>query len=155
MDGLIIRLLHAKTGRPESSFWEVFGPIRQDLDRLYWCLTDQPWFSAPEDFDESICVDYSKRSHSGIMLWGPGDLSRYADAFSEEEITLWAIEPTMDNPIAGGRDNLLSRSRSDKSLQGEPGGRTGAVFPTSSCGCAAGTTCCPGHPAPRRWRGAP
>jgi hypothetical protein len=100
MDGLLLRLLHGKAGRPEPSFWKIFDSIRQDLDRLYWCVTDRPWFSGPEDFDESTCVDFPERRQSSIMLWGPGGLSRYADAFTEEQIALWAIEPRSDYPVA-------------------------------------------------------
>jgi hypothetical protein len=83
VDGLLLKFT-----QHETSFWMLFGSIRQDLDRLYWVFGWPPWMGAPDDFTE------------GDRLWRPGTLSRFADRFCEEEIKLWGIEPTRDDPRA-------------------------------------------------------
>ena len=99
MDGLIIRLLDDKTGDPGRWFWRVFGPIRPDLDRMFWCVANQPWMGAPDDFDlEGSFQRFDGSERAGFSVWRPGVLGRHADQFGEEFIDLWAIEPTRDDP---------------------------------------------------------
>ena len=66
MHGLLFKLLNYQLGRREPSFWMLFGSIRQDLDRLFWCFAAQPWMGAPDDFDEdmsfSVGDGYSRSS---------------------------------------------------------------------------------------------
>lgn len=99
LNGLLLKLVH-EGGQPEPRFWELFGPLRQDLDGLYWCFIGQPWFGAPAEFqnDQSVLMDFEDMGTTSIQLWRPGSLSRYADQFGEEHIELWGIEPTRDNP---------------------------------------------------------
>jgi hypothetical protein len=99
MDGLLLRLHHMATGRPEPSFWSLFGPVRRDLDRLAWCLPDEPWFTPPPDFDyDSASMAFAGRERTSVQLWRPGLLSRYADQFGEELFELWGIDPARDDP---------------------------------------------------------
>jgi hypothetical protein len=104
MRGLLFKLRDDKTGAPGRWFWKLFKPIRQDLDRLYWCFPWQPWMGGPPGFneDESALVELkdlnTARVSSPVQLWCPGALSRYADHFGEELIELWGIEPTCDDP---------------------------------------------------------
>ncbi|MDZ7618586.1 MAG: hypothetical protein U1E05_16400 [Patescibacteria group bacterium] len=98
MEGLLLKLLEDDTGKPGFWFWKLFAPVRQDLDRLFWCFDSQPWMGAPPDFGENDVELFPGSGTTSIMLWRPGTLSRYASHFSEEYIDLWAIEPTQDNP---------------------------------------------------------
>jgi hypothetical protein len=99
MDGLLLKLLHDQLGQPEPTLWKVFGSIRQDLDRLFWCFAAQPWMAAPDDFDEDQFLEsFEEKGTTSIQLWRPGTLARYADQFAEEHIQLWGIEPTQDDP---------------------------------------------------------
>jgi hypothetical protein len=52
LEGLLLRLLEDRSGTPGRWFWKLFGPIRQDLDRLYCCFSNQPWVGAPSRFRE-------------------------------------------------------------------------------------------------------
>ena len=99
MHGLLFKLLNFQLGQREPSFWMLFGSIRQDLDRLFWCFAAQPWMGAPDDFDEDQFLEsFEEAGTTSIQLWRPGTLARYADQFAEEYIQLWGIEPTQDNP---------------------------------------------------------
>jgi len=99
MDGLLLKLLARQPGQTEPTFWMLFGSIRQDLDRLFWCFADQPWMGAPDDFDEDRFLEFfEEASKTSIQLWKPGSLARYANQFGEEYIQLWGIEPTQDDP---------------------------------------------------------
>lgn len=99
MDGLIIRLLDDKTGDPGRWFWRVFGAIRPDLDRMFWCLSWQPWMGAPDDFDlENSFIELDGSERAGFDVWRPGVLGLHAHQFDEEHIELWAMEPTRDDP---------------------------------------------------------
>ena len=82
------------------------GPIRSDLDRMYWCLTNQPWmgFSMEEGLDwieqidwfESVHIDpFETSCDTSVQLWRPGALALYADKLLVE---LWTMEPTTDDP---------------------------------------------------------
>src|SRR5437868_1936609 len=113
LDGLLLMLLDDRTGAPWRWFWKLFQPIRQDLDRLFWCFTNQPWMNAPDKFqeDESATASFKGEGRTSVMLWQPRSLGRYADHFAEESIELWGIEPRADDPhqisaqykAAGGR----------------------------------------------------
>ena len=109
MDGLIIRLLEDKTCAPGRWFWKIFGPIRPDLDRMFWCLTNQPWMGFPADegldwlersdrFESAHIEPFESACDTSVQLWRPGTLALYADKFAEEFIELWAMEPTVDEP---------------------------------------------------------
>jgi hypothetical protein len=88
------------TGAPGRWFWKLFQPIRQDLDRLFWCFPYQPWMGAPREFleDDAATATFEGQDRTSVMLWQPGSLGRYASHFAEESIELWGIEPTADNP---------------------------------------------------------
>lgn len=90
MEGLLLKF----TGE-EPTFWKLFGSIRHDLDRLYWYFLWPPWMGPPDDFTDEDLIHFE-----GGSFWRPGVLSRFADRFCEEEITLWAIEPERDDPQA-------------------------------------------------------
>jgi hypothetical protein len=98
--GLLLRLLEDKTGRPGFWFWKLFAPIRPELDRYYWCFSNQPWMGAPDEFkdDLSATESYEGEGETDVMLWRPGSLGRYADRFAEEVIQLWAVDPATDDP---------------------------------------------------------
>jgi hypothetical protein len=97
MDGLLIHLL--RTGKDEPRFWKIFGSIRQELDRFYWCFLNQPWMSDPVDFDEkSVLMRFEEDEYTSTLLWKPGNFSRYGNKFREEFLEFWAIEPTGDDP---------------------------------------------------------
>jgi hypothetical protein len=102
MDGLLLKLLHQHVKQPEPPFWRLFSPIRQDLDRLVWCFSGQPWMGPPPDFNgelvEIAFQDPKARVFADVHLWRPGSLGRFADRFREEYIELWGIEPTRDDP---------------------------------------------------------
>jgi hypothetical protein len=98
VDGLLLKLIEDGAGFPGRWFWKLFRPIRQDLDRLYWCFSNQPWMGAPSDFREDDLEPFEEEITSSIQLWRPGSLTRYAGQFGEEQIELWAIEPTRDDP---------------------------------------------------------
>jgi hypothetical protein len=99
MRGLLLKLLHHPLGQPEPPFWRLFGSIRQDLDRLFWCFAAQPWMAEPDDFDEDQFLEsFEEKGATSIQLWRPGALARYADQFAEEHIELWGIEPTQEGP---------------------------------------------------------
>ena len=100
MNGLLLRLLDDRTGAPGFWFWKLFGSVRQDLDRLAWCFTNQPWMGAPPGFedDDLATMEFEGEGSTGVQLWRPGSLARYADRFAEESIELWGIEPTRDDP---------------------------------------------------------
>lgn len=96
MEGLLLRLL--ETELPEPRFWKLFGSIRPDLDRLFWCFLWQPWMGPPDDFHtEPFLESFEGEGDTSVQLWRPGTLSLYADRFGEEYIELWAIEPTRDD----------------------------------------------------------
>jgi hypothetical protein len=99
LDGLLLKL--ARDG-PQPRFWKLFDPIRQDLDRLFWCFTLRPWMGAPDGFreDESATESFERIGigYSETSLWRPGSLGKYADFMGEEFIELWGIEPTVDDP---------------------------------------------------------
>lgn len=88
VEGLLLRLLEDKTGAPGRCFWRMFGFIKQDLDRLYWCFANQPWMGAPRDFDQNDFEPFEEKCSSSIQLWRPGSLAKYADRFAEEYIEL-------------------------------------------------------------------
>jgi hypothetical protein len=100
VNGLLLKLLEDKTGRPRIWFWKLFAPIRQDLDRYFWCFANQPWMCAPDEFkdDSTATESFRGEGETGIMLWRAGSLGRHAAGFAEEAIELWAIEPTVDDP---------------------------------------------------------
>jgi hypothetical protein len=101
VEGVLLQLVQNEAGFwPGSFFWKLFGPIRQDLDRLFWCFLNQPWMGAPAEFpeDESVLVPFEGQENTSIQLWRPGSLSRFAHHFGEEFIDLWGIEPTRDDP---------------------------------------------------------
>jgi hypothetical protein len=101
LDGLLLKLLADRTGAPGRWFWKLFfGPIRPDLDRLFWCFTGQPWLAAPDAFreDELATLPFEGADRAGLEVWRPGSLSRYAQYFAEEFVELWAIEPAVDDP---------------------------------------------------------
>jgi hypothetical protein len=100
LDGLLLKLLDDHPGAPGRLFWKLFKPIRQDLDRLFWCFAGQQWMAAPEAFleDESATEPFEGEGRTDIQLWRPGSLDRYANWFGEEYIELWAIEPAVDDP---------------------------------------------------------
>lgn len=102
MEGLLLKLTQDKTGRPGYWFWQLFEPIRQDLDRLFWCFPNQPWFGSPLEFteDDSATMSFEGEGTTSVMLWCPRTLGRYAELFAEEFIGLWGIEPT---PLAPRR----------------------------------------------------
>jgi hypothetical protein len=95
VDGLLLKFT-----QHETSFWNLFAPIRQDLDRLYWVFGWQPWMGPPDDFTEDEILSYEGNSPTSLQIWLPGTLSRFADRFCEEEINFWGIEPTRDDPPA-------------------------------------------------------
>jgi hypothetical protein len=97
MDGLLLRLLQTESNEPR--FWKLFASLREEFDRLFWCLTSSPWMGAPEGFhDDSVTMRFPGDEGSGTVLWQPGYLSRYGDKFSEETVELWAIDPACDDP---------------------------------------------------------
>lgn len=99
MDGLFLHL--RQTGANEPRFWRLFGSVRNDLDRLHWHLSWQPWMGAPSNFDsENTLLLFDGQEITGGQLWRPGALSRYADKFREESVELWAIEATQRDPRA-------------------------------------------------------
>lgn len=100
MDGLLLKLNNYQGNYPEPRFWNLFGSIRRDLDRFYWCFTLQPWMAPPLNFydDTSVLLSYEDEGASEVQLWRPGGLSSYADQFSEEYIELWGIDPATGNP---------------------------------------------------------
>jgi hypothetical protein len=115
MDGLLIKLL-ADAGRPGFWFWKLFAPIRQDLDRLFWCFPCQPWMGPPDEFvkdDAATNASFVGARTSMTQLWNPGSLGRYADRFGEEQIELWGIESTVDDPtqVAKEYDSTPWRER--------------------------------------------
>jgi hypothetical protein len=100
VNGLLLKLRRDSTGAPGRWFWKLFQPIRPDLDRLYWCFTNQPWMGAPDKFqaDDQATESFAGEGETSVMLWRPGSLGRYADHFAEEFIDLWGIDPTSDDP---------------------------------------------------------
>lgn len=69
------------------------------FDASYWVVGSQPWFGWPSGFhdeegDSDTCV-IDDRIHE--MLWRPGSISRWAEYFSEEYVSLWV--PAGDDPI--------------------------------------------------------
>lgn len=100
MDGRLLRFAENHAGAPEPPFWQLFAAIRQDLDRLYWCFSNQPWMGAPDDFleDESATLCFDGQEIGNVQLWQPGVLGRYADRFAEEFIEIFGIEAETDNP---------------------------------------------------------
>jgi hypothetical protein len=82
-----------------QDFWKIFGSLRQDFDRLFWCFLYQPRMGTPNDFEEElVLVPFDRAGNTSLQLWKPGNLSRYGNQFREESIELWAIEPTRDDP---------------------------------------------------------
>ncbi|WP_165244312.1 hypothetical protein [Paludisphaera soli] len=98
MDGLLLKLLEDHTGRAGFWFVKLFRPIRQDLDRLAWCFEGPPWMGALSGFDYSVFLR-PEDGDDNAYLWRPGSLFRYADRFVEQDICLWAIEPTREDPL--------------------------------------------------------
>src|SRR5215471_17784723 len=100
VDGLLLKFEYAE-GFTEPTFWEFFSPIRQDLDRLYWCFVNQPWMCAPAEFknDVGAMIPFEGCEKTSGQLWCPSALGRYADQFAEEFIDLWGIEPTDDPQV--------------------------------------------------------
>jgi hypothetical protein len=100
MDGLLLKLNHDQTGAPGRWFWQLFEPIRQDLDRLFWCLPEAPWMGSSDEFREDDFAEapFTAAGFTTTMLWRPGTLGRYAERFAEEFIELWGIDPAMHDP---------------------------------------------------------
>lgn len=105
MDGLIIRLLGGRAEHAGRWFWRVFGSIRPDLDRMFWCFSWQPWMGLPSDlldrldeFEAEHLEPFENEGATSTQLWRPGSLGLYADHFAEDSIELWAIKPTRDDP---------------------------------------------------------
>ncbi len=79
LDGLLLKLRQDDTGEP--GFWRLFTPIRQDLDRLFWCFTNQPWGAAPEGFEEdesataSFPEVYAADANARMAAFGTAGLS--------------------------------------------------------------------------------
>lgn len=130
MDGLLIKLL--QTGSNEPRFWKLFNSIRQDLDRMFWFFSHQPWMGAPDDFCKDDLESYEGAGSSSGQLWRPGGLCRYADKFREEYFDLWAIEPTRDDPkeLAAIFEKL---PRCDKNKFIEEHARIWLLYTDSSC----------------------
>lgn len=114
MDGLLLKLLDDSCRAPGVSFWKMFLPIHQDLDRLFWCFSSQPWMGPPSKFedDEIATESFDGEGNSSVVLWRPGSLSRYAENFAEEYIQLWGIEPHLDDPRHIAADYNVANWRS-------------------------------------------
>jgi len=80
MDGLIVRLFDDGTGSPGRWFWEVFGSIRPDLDRMFWCFSNQPWMGFPTNLDRLDQFEFDhlelfeKEGATSVQLWRPATL---------------------------------------------------------------------------------
>ncbi|MFN7137874.1 MAG: hypothetical protein ACK4UN_00890 [Limisphaerales bacterium] len=100
MQGLLLKLTQDQTGRPGYWFLQLFRPVLSELDRFAWCFTLSPWYGAPEEFqnDELATASFKGEGDTDVMLWRPGNLSRYAYHFEEEFIDLWAIDPGCHDP---------------------------------------------------------
>jgi hypothetical protein len=99
MDGLLLKLIHDV--RPGRAFWRLFHSIRDDLERLYWCFSHQPTMGASLGFleDDAATMSFDGEGGTGVQLWRPGSLSRYAATeFAEEFISLWGIDPSLQDP---------------------------------------------------------
>jgi hypothetical protein len=95
MNGLFLQLNEVRW--PGRSFWTCFAPLRTEFDRLYWVLTNTPWFGAPDEFDfDRETADFDRAHHTETSLWVPGSIGRWAERFAEEYFELWAIDPTID-----------------------------------------------------------
>jgi hypothetical protein len=91
-------LLAFDRGAREPRFWELFGAVQEELDAFFWCFLYPPWMGAPERFDayDRDLETYPGEGNTSIQLWKPGTLGRWANAFSEEQLQLWAIHPASD-----------------------------------------------------------
>ena len=91
MDGLLLRLLNDDLGSPGRSFWPCFKPLRSVLDQHRWIFPMQPWMGAPTGFDHA-----DGEADSSVALWRKKTISVWADKFSEEDVELWAVNPSCD-----------------------------------------------------------
>jgi hypothetical protein len=137
MRGLLLKLRDDKTGAPGRWFWKLFRPVRQDLDRLYWCFPFQPFMGAPGFIDdESATVKLigleTGRASSPVQVWCPGALARYADHFGQEFIELWGIEPTRDDAQMLAVDYYRA-PESEKGRFIEEHGRVWLLYTDSTC----------------------
>jgi hypothetical protein len=106
LNGLLVKLPPLDGERSAGAwFWNLFRPIRADLDRLYWCFPYPPWMGAPDGFeeDEAATTPFEGEGRTSVTLWRPGSLARYADAFAEQQVELWGVEPADDPPRLAAR----------------------------------------------------
>jgi hypothetical protein len=97
VDGLLLRLLDDKRDSAGQWFWPCFEPLRSVFERYFWILHNQPWMGAPIAFDhERESVHYEGIGEASVWLWRPSAVGRWADRFGEEQIELWAVNPTDD-----------------------------------------------------------
>jgi len=94
MDGLLLRLQNDQRGKAGNWFWPCFEPLRAEIDRRWWIVGNQPWRAAPKEFtqhEEKYLADFDGLVHTSVQLWRPGAVSRWAQYFCEEFISLLAI----------------------------------------------------------------
>ena len=94
---MLLRLLVDRRGSPGRWFWPCFEPLRATFDRRHWIFPNKPWMGAPAGFDHGReSADYEGMGETGVGLWRPGAVGRWAGQFCEEHIELWATNPADD-----------------------------------------------------------
>jgi hypothetical protein len=136
MDGILLKLLQKESAK-QPRFWKLFNSIRQDLDRMFWCFSSQPWLGAPDlSFEDHLESNKSiGRCCSTTQLWRPGALGLYADKFGEEYFDFWAIEPTRDDPkeLVKIFDNIPYKEQNKQNKFIEEHARIWMLYTDSSC----------------------
>jgi hypothetical protein len=103
MEGVLLKLHGDDAGNPGKWFWKLFEPIRQDVDRMYWYVDMQ----TPPLFEDGDLLDVGAELQAIVIC--PGRFAHFGDKFSDEFISLWAMEPTRDEPAELVADYLASR----------------------------------------------
>ena len=116
MDGLLLHLLEDKLGAPGRWFWPCFKSVRDELNAHHWIFENQPWMGAPETFlnDDSATDDFVGPGQSGVSLWRPHALARWANHFAEESISLWAVKPADDPRKLASAFQRLAAAKADE-----------------------------------------
>ncbi|MBX9654840.1 hypothetical protein K2Y11_14610 [bacterium] len=95
MFGLLLRLQGEEHHWAGASFRRCFKPLRSKFDQYFWILSSQPWMGSPTDFhSEKELARFEGDVDTSVSLWRRGSIGRWADQFSEEDIELWAPNPT-------------------------------------------------------------
>jgi hypothetical protein len=99
MKGVLLKLDESHPEEPK--FWDIFGPIRSELVRFYWCFSASPFMAVPLEWWDDPSATISIGPHdTSVALWRPQSLGKYANHFAEEFVCMWAVDDRFHDPVS-------------------------------------------------------